>query len=123
MIEQEYISNLHADFKRMVSGYLSMVETFLLRPQVTDADKQVLEQYKIMLKGKDVHEIEECFSEGDIIKALDKIAKFYKDLSDYALEHINENLIWKQVVRQLIFHHIESGKEFAKERYNEVASK
>lgn len=117
MDKQQYISNLHEDFKRVVDSYLSTVGFLLTQPQITDADKRALEQYKTMLKGKDVREIEKSFSEGDVVKALDKIAKFYKDLSDFALEHINESLIWKQVVKQATYRHIDNGKDMAKKQF------
>lgn len=116
MDKQQYISNLHEDFKRVVDSYLAAIAYFLTQPQTTDADKRALEQYKAMLKGKDVREIEECFSEGYAVKALDKIAKFYKDLSDFALEQINESQIWKQVVKQATYQHIDNGKDLSKKQ-------
>lgn len=91
-----------------------------MQSQTTDADRQALEQYKTMLKGKDVRDIEKSFLDGDIVKTLDKIAKFYKDLSDFALGHINESQIWKQVVRQLTHQHIEDNKNSAKKRLEEL---
>lgn len=115
---QHYITNLHEDFKRVLDSYLATIASLLTQPQITDADKRALEQYKMMLKGKDVREIEKSLSEGDAVTALDKIAKFYKDLSDYALEHINESLIWKQVVRQATYHHIDNGTDLAKKQLN-----
>lgn len=120
MNKQQYISNLYDDFKKTVSSYLSMIEYFLMQPQTTDADKRALEEYKTMLKGKDVHAIEKSLSEGDAVTALDKIAKFYKDLSDFALEHINESQIWKLVVRQATYQHIEDNKNSAKKRLEEL---
>lgn len=116
MDKQQYISNLHEDFKRVVDTYLSTVGFLLTQPQITDADKRALEQYKTMLKGKDFREIEKSLSEGDAFAALDKIAKFYKDLSDFALEHINESQIWKQVIRQATYHQIDNGKDLAKKQ-------
>jgi KaiC/GvpD/RAD55 family RecA-like ATPase len=118
MDKQQYISNLHEDFKRVVDSYLAAIAFLLTQPQITNADKRALEQYKMMLKGKDVREIEKSLSEGDAVTVLDKIAKFYKDLSDYALEHINESLIWKQVVRQATYHHIDNGMDLAKKQLN-----
>lgn len=100
----------------MVDSYLSTIEFLLTQPQITDADKRSMEQYKMMLKGKDVREIEKSFSEGDAVKAIDKIAKFYKDLSDYALEHIDESQIWKQVVKQATYKHIDNEKDMAKKQ-------
>lgn len=116
MDKQQYISNLHEDFKRVVDSYLTAIAYFLAQPQTTDADNQALEQYKAMHKGKDVREIEKCFSEGDVTKAFDKIAKFYKDLSDFALEHINESKIWKELVKQATYLQIDTGKEMAKKQ-------
>ena len=114
---QQYISNLHEDFKRVVDSYLATIAFLLTQPQITDADKRALEQYKTMLKGKDICEIEKSLSKGDAVKALDKIAKFYKDLSDFALEHINESQIWKQVVKQATYRHIDNGKDMAKKQF------
>ena len=116
MNKQQYISNLREDFKRVVDSYLTAIAYFLTQPQTTDVDKRALEQYKTMLKGKDVREIEKSLSEGDAVTALEKIAKFYKDLSDYALEHINESQIWKQVIRQATYHQIDNGKDLAKKQ-------
>ena len=118
MDKQQYISNLHEDFKRVVDSYLAAIAFLLTQPQITNADKRALEQYKMMLKGKDVREIEKSLSEGDAVTVLDKIAKLYKDLSDYALEHINESLIWKQVVRQATYYHIDNGMDLAKKQLN-----
>ena len=117
MDKQQYISNLHEDFKRVVDSYLATIGLLFTQPQITDADKRALEQYKTMLKGKDVCEIEKSLSEGDAVTALDKIAKFYKDLSDYALEHINESQIWKQVVKQATHQYIDNGKNIAKKQF------
>jgi len=116
MNKQQYILNIHEDFKSVVNSYLTTVEFILTQSQITIEDKRALEQYKTMLKGKDVHDIEKSFAEGDEIKTLDKIAMFYKDLSDYALEHINESQIWKQVVRQATYRHIDNGKDLAKKQ-------
>ena len=115
--QQQYISDLHDDFNRAVAAYLSMIAAVERHPKVTDADKQALEQYKQMLKGKEVHEIENSLSDKDVIKALDKIAEFYKDLSDYALEHINESTLWKQLVKQATHQQIENNKNLAKMRF------
>ena len=94
-----------------------MIGFFLTQPQIIDADKRALEQYKAMLKGKDVRDIGKSLSEGDAVTALEKIAKFYKDLSDFALEHINESQIWKQVVKQATYQHIDTGKNIAKKQF------
>ena len=80
MDKQQYIANLHEDFKRVVDSYLAAIAFLLTQPQITNADKRALEQYKMMLKGKDVREIEKSLSEGDAVTVLDKIAKFYKDV-------------------------------------------
>ena len=120
MDKQQYISNLHEDFKRVVDSYLIVITYFLTQPQTTDADRRALEQYKAMLKGKDVRDIEKSLSEGDAVTALEKIAKFYKDLSDFALEHINESLIWKQVIKQATYQHIDKGKDMAKKQFESL---
>lgn len=54
MDKQQYVSNLHEDFKRVVGSYLTAIAYFLTQPQTTDEDKRALEQFKAMLKGKDV---------------------------------------------------------------------
>lgn len=60
-MDKQYISNLHEDFKRVVDSYLSAKAYIFTQPQITYADKQALEQYKSMLKGKEVREIEKSF--------------------------------------------------------------
>lgn len=120
MDKQQYISNLHENFMCVVDSYLAAIAYFLTLPQTSDADKRALEQYEAMLKGKEVREIEKSFLEGDVVKTLDKIAKFYKDLSDFALEHINESQIWKQVVKQATYQHIDNAKDMAKKQFERL---
>lgn len=43
--------------------------------------------------------------------------KSYKDLTYYALKHINESHIWKQVDRQATHQHIDNVKESEKQRF------
>ncbi|GEM_PF-4668715 len=117
MDKQQYILNLHEDFKRVVGSYLMTITNLLTQLQITDTDKRALKQYKTMLQSKDVREIEKSLSEGDAVTALEKIAKFYKDLSDFALEHINESQIWKQVVKQATYRHIDNGRDMAKKQF------
>ena len=117
MDKQQYILNLHEDFKRVVGSYLMTITNLLTQLQITDTDKRALKQYKTMLQNKDVREIEKSLSEGDAVTALEKIAKFYKDLSDFALEHIYESQIWKQVVKQATYRHIDNGRDMAKKQF------
>lgn len=120
MDKQQYISSLHEGFRSVVNSYLATIAFLFTQPQTTDEDKQALEQYKMMLKGKDVCEIEKSLLDGDVVKALDQISNFYKGLTDYALEHINESLIWKQIVRNATYQYIENEKNLAKKKYEEL---
>ena len=117
MDKGQYISNIQEGFHRSVDAYLSLVAIAEQQPQVTDYEKRAFEQFKQMLKGKYVREVEKSLSIGDVLKALDQIAKFYKELSDFALEHINERLVWKQVVRQATHQHIDEAKNIEKDRF------
>ena len=107
----------YEDFHRLISAYLSLVAIAEQLPQATDCDKRSLEQFRQMLNNRDISEIEKSLSEGKVVKGLEQIAKFYKDLSDFALEHINESQVWKQIVRQATHQHIDDAKNSAKEFY------
>lgn len=117
MDKKQYILNIREDFHRFVGAYFSLIAVVEQLPQATEDDKCAFELFRQMLKGKDVSDIEKAFSDGDVNKALDKIAKLYKDLSDFALDHINESPVWKQVVRQATHQHIDDAKKSAKEHY------
>ena len=117
MDKDQYISNIREDFHRLIGAYLSLVAVVEQQPEATDCDKRAFEQFKQMLKSKDVREIDKSLSEGEVVKALDQIAKLYKDLSDFVIEHINESQVWKQLVREATRQHIDDAKNSAKEHY------
>lgn len=112
MTHQQYISNLHDSFVNFINRMFSLADGFVNMPQVTDYDKREFDKVKLMLKSKDAESIEkeltiEHFSSG----TLDRMEKFYKDLTDFGLEHISENMIWKMFIKQLCYSNIENGKK------------
>lgn len=117
MDKDQYISNIREDFHRLIGAYLSLTSVVEQQPQASDYDKRAFEQFRQMLKGKDVREIEKSLSDGEVAKALEQIAMLYKDLSDFAIEHITESQVWKQFVREATHQHIDDAKNSAKEHY------
>lgn len=95
--QQQYISEWHDDFVNFIGGLLGFVEVLIVHPEATDDDKRMLDQIKLMLKGKDAKEIEQTLASG-IVKqdTLDKIEKLKKDLVDMGGKRPNlgPGLIW-----------------------------
>ena len=114
MTQQEYISNLHEDFRRVVGSYLTAIEFFLTQPQITDADMRALEQYKTLLHGREALEIEHSLAEADVKQdVLDRIEKLNKDLVDMAIEHLTPDAVVKEFLKKLSYYQIEQNKRLA----------
>lgn len=121
MTHQQYISNLHDSFVNFINRMFSLADGFVNMPQVTDYDKQELDKVKLLLKSKDAESIEKELTYKNFSSStLDKVEKLYKDLADFALEHIHENEIWKMFIKQLCYSSIEMGKKDALMKLREV---
>lgn len=110
-IQQQYLANWHDSFVKYVNRMLSVVATLEIQPQATDTDKQGFDALKLLLKGKDVHDVENDLSNGVVSPAtLDKIEKLNKDLGDIAIDHVDANPLWKQFLKQLYSMKVENDK-------------
>ena len=121
IIQQQYISEWHDNFANHISGLLSFVETLLIQPNVTDKDKQALDEIKMILNGKDAKDIEQTLAKG-IVKqdTLDKIEKLYKDLTDKAIEKMTVSPLAKEFLKKLSYSQIEQDKHFASQKLLEL---
>lgn len=119
--QQQYISEWHDDFVNFIGGLLGFVEVLIVLPEATDEDKRVLDQIKLMLKGKDAKEIEQTLASG-IVKqdTLDKIEKLKKDLVDMGVEHMTVSPLAKEFLKKLSYYQIEQSKSLAMMRINEL---
>lgn len=120
IIQQQYISEWHDNFANHIGGLLSFVEILLIHPNVTDKDKQALDEIKMILNGKDAKDIEQTLAKG-IVKqdTLDKIEKLYKDLTDIAIEKMTVTLA-KEFLKKLSYSQIEQGKHFSSQKLLEL---
>lgn len=110
-IQQQYLANWHDNFVKYVNRMLSVVATLEIQPQATDTDKQGFDALKLLLNGKDVHDVENDLSNGVVSPAtLDKIEKLNKDLGDIAIDHLDANPLWKQFLKQLYSMKVENDK-------------
>ncbi len=121
IIQQQYISEWHDNFANHIGGLLSFVEALLIHPNVTDKDKQALDEIKMILNGKDAKDIEQTLAKG-IVKqdTLDKIEKLYKDLTDKAIEKMTVAPLAKEFLKKLSYSQIEQGKHFSSQKLLEL---
>lgn len=121
MTQQQYISNLHDQYVNFINYVFSLADSLINLSQATDYDKQELDKVKLMLKSKGAESIEKELTYKNFSSStLDKMEKLYKDLADFALEHIHENEIWKMFIKQLCYSSIEMGKKDALTRLEKI---
>lgn len=120
-LQQQYISEWHDNFANHIGGLLSFAETLLIQPNVTDKDKQALDEIKMILNGKDAKDIEQTLAKG-IVKqdTLDKIEKLYKDLTDKAIEKMTVAPLAKEFLKKLSYSQIEQAKYFSSQKLLEL---
>lgn len=120
-LQQQYISEWHDNFTKHIGGLLSFGETLLVRPYVTDKDKQAFDEIKMILNGKDAKDIEQTLAIG-IVKqdTLDKIEKLYKDLTDIAIEKMTVTPLAKEFLKKLSYSQIEQDKLVASHKLLEL---
>lgn len=120
-LQQQYISEWHDNFANHIGGLLSFVEILLIHPNVTDKDKQALDEIKMILNGKDAKDIEQTLAKG-IVKqdTLDKIEKLYKDLTDKAIEKMTVSPLAKVFLKKLSYSQIEQDKLVASHKLLEL---
>jgi len=125
MVQQQYLAQLHDNFVEYIRQLISFVDGYMLLPQATEDNKTELEKVRAILTGKDVEEIENNLADGSksgVLKksTIDKIVKLYKDLMDFALEHISTNQLWKEFLKLLSKIQREEAKDATITRLNEL---
>ncbi len=111
MIRQQYLSYCHDNFVNKVNHLLAVIASIELLPQVTEADRREIDVIKVLLKGKDVQDIERDLSSGVIRQStLDKSEKLDKDLLDIVIDHLDGSPFWRQFLRELTLIKIEKEK-------------
>ena len=119
MIRQQYLSYCHDNFVNKVNHLLAVITSIELLPQVTEADRREIDVIKILLKGKDVRDIERDLSIGMIRQStLDKSEKLDKDLLDIAIKHLDGSPFWRQFLKELTLLKIENEKNAEITRLN-----
>ena len=108
-----------------VGRFVAFVDSYMLLPQATENYKTELENFKVLLKGKDVEEIVNNLADGaqsGILKkgTIEKIEKFDKELVDFIFEHISAHSLWKEFLKQLSIIRIEQEKDATVKRLNEL---
>ena len=110
-IQQQYLANWHDNFVKYVNQMLAAIAALEILPQVTNTDKQGIDALKLLLNGKDVHDVENDLSNGVVSPAtLDKIEKLNKDLGNLVIDHLDANPLWKQFLKQLYIMKMENDK-------------
>lgn len=112
--QTKYIEEWHNDFVRSVNGFLGIVESLTIIPNVTEKDKLGLDLCKQILNGSDVILIEKSLSEGIVSKELlDRIERLYKQIVDIAVEHIKTDALLNEFLKRLSYLKIEQDKQGA----------
>ena len=119
MPKEQYILNWHDGFVNGIKYLLATAVKFSLLPEATDDDKQQIELFKLMLKGKDAKTIEKELAEGLVNhNTFDKIEKLNKEILDFIFEQKSE--IWKMLLKQQCYFNIEMGKKVGQAMLNEL---
>lgn len=110
--QAQYLDNWHKSFQTYIKNLFAMITAFEMLPQTTEADKQGLQEIKLLLAGKDVMDVESELSKGVVQQStLDKIEKLNKNLVDVAVEHLQTDLLVKEFLRQLFYLKIAQDKK------------
>lgn len=119
--QQHYISSWHDNFVTYINGLLCLVEAMEHHPSATNEDKKGFDQIKLLLHGREAHEIERRLAEADVKKdVLNKIEKLNKDLVDMAIEHLTTVAVVKEFLKKLTYYQIEQNKRLAEIRLKDL---
>ena len=119
--QKKYVSEWHENFVNYIGGMLSLVGAMENHPFATDEDKKGFEQIKMLLRGKEVLEIERSLAEADVKQdVLDKIEKLNKDLVDRAIEHLTTDAVVKEFLKKLSYYQIEQNRHLAEVRLKDL---
>ena len=112
--QQQYIANWHDSFVGYIRQYEALIAALIVLPEATDEDKQILDRVKLMLNGKDAHDIESDLSNATVRKStIDKIVKLDKDIVDFAVDHMSVSPVIQRFLKQVSYYHIEFSKQAA----------
>lgn len=115
--QQQYITNWHDSFVDYIGSLLGVVAELMARSEATEADKRVLESFRLILNGQDAADVEWDLAAGVVKRStLDKIEKLNKDLADTCLEHIQMNPLVREFWKQMAHIKIEKDKAGEQER-------
>lgn len=125
MKQQQYLADLHDNFVAFVERFVAFVDSYMLLPQATENYKTELEKFKVLLRGKDVEEIEKKLADGvqsGVLKkgTIEKIEKLDKDIIDFISKRISVEPLWIEFLRQLSIMRIEQEKEATIKRLKEL---
>lgn len=125
MKQQQYLADLHDNFVAFVERFVAFVDSYMLLPQATENYKTELEKFKVLLRGKDVEEIEKNLADGVqscVLKkgTIEKIEKLDKDIIDFISKRISVEPLWIEFLRQLSIMRIEQEKEATIKRLKEL---
>lgn len=111
-IQAQYIENYHQNFVAYVKQLKGVITTLSLMPEATEEDKRAMASLLLMLETKEVQEIEESLSKGNVSKdVLDKVSKLFKTLVDAAVECIHTDVLSKEFLKQLTYLKIEQDRK------------
>lgn len=83
----------------------------LPQAQITDADKQGFDALKLLLKGKDVQDVEKDLATGVVsTSTIDKIVGLNKQLADICLEYVQMSPLVREFWKQMAHLKVESDK-------------
>ena len=87
--QEQYIAEWQEHFEKYIGDLICFIEAVIVLPNVTDEVKNVFEQIKLMLKGKDVIEIKHDLAKRVIRQdTLNKLERFDKELIDMCVGHL-----------------------------------
>lgn len=115
--QQQYLINWYNGFVNYIGSLLSVVMALMASPEANEEDKRALDIIKGILNSQDAADIERDLAAGVVRKStLDKIAKLNKDLADTCIEHIPNNPLVREFLKQMVHIKIERDKAGEQER-------
>lgn len=116
-VQQRYISNWHNNFVSDVNRFLTIIDSLLVLPNVSNEDKYGLGELKALLSGSDVSDIQVDLADGNVKQStLDKIEKLNKDIVDICFKNIQMSPLVKEFWRQMARINIERNKNNENDR-------
>lgn len=116
-VQQQYISNWHNNFVSDLNRFLTIIDSLLLLPNVSNEDRFGLGELRVLLSGSDVRDIQTDLAEGSVKQStLDKIEKLNKEMVDICLKYIQMSPLVKEFWRQMARINIERNRNDENDR-------